>query len=148
MTWKGWGLINEKTVYLEVTSVSSSWSSDRRNIEVLHSENHSSCLNKMVKMQHKPCCWNVNDVSMHYPLLSFVIFQMLSEKMSLGGSGIRHSEGVPLQIALSRQKTWGNKCGGNRSVFFGKQYLFLYEYAVWSSSVDRLCKYIQFGLAL
>lgn len=148
MTWKCWGLINEKTVYLEVTSVSSSWSSDRRHIEVLHSENHSSCLNKMVKMQHKPCCWNVNDVSMHYPLLSFVIFQMLSEKMSLGGSGIRHSEGVPLQIALSRQKTWGNKRGGNRSVFFGKQYLFLYKYAVWSSSVDRLRKYIQFGLAL
>lgn len=81
MTWQCWGLINEKAIYFEVTSVSSSWSSHRKNIEALDSENHSNCLNKM---QHKPCCWNVVEVSLHDSLLSFVIFQRLPKKMTLG----------------------------------------------------------------
>lgn len=54
----------------------------------------------MGKMQHEPCCWNVDGVSMNHPLLSFVIFQMLPEKMSLGGSGTRHSEGFLCKLPL------------------------------------------------
>ena len=111
MTLKCRGLINEKTIYLEVRSVSSSWSPDGSNTEALHSENHSSCLIKMGRTQHKSCCWNVDDVSMHHPLLSFVIFQILSENTRLRGSRTRRSAGF-----LCKLPCWDRSLGETKVV--------------------------------